>query len=218
MSLEERRRTKKDAEEARLISVYLQLRAHLEHEDGLVHQRLTWLLTSQSFLFAAVAFLFSRLQDLGDIQKVLGIGLITLISIIGILLTRVVRSSVMAAYNSIRMLKDVWATHFGAYQEGDEREPDESKFSVYWPFDQLVNLMAQTGDSESHNNLDMRVSKGRFLFLTGGGHPNAGRLHLTGSIAIPNIFLFGWTILLSVSFVALISQATFVLACLFEWD
>jgi hypothetical protein len=64
------------------IERYQLARAHIEHEDNLVTQRLNWLIASQSFLFTAYAITTNTPDSLrGDMRHRLLLALIPLIAI-----------------------------------------------------------------------------------------------------------------------------------------
>jgi hypothetical protein len=55
-----------DAQEVSHLELYRLYRSYLEHEDELIHQRQTWSLTIQGFLFATFGF---SVQKLAEIQS-----------------------------------------------------------------------------------------------------------------------------------------------------
>ena len=83
---------------------YYEYLAHqIEREDGLVNYRLTWMLTTQGLLFAALALLAGKEIDV-DMRTMLA----WLLPRIGIALSVIAFLGVSAANNQITYLKKKW--------------------------------------------------------------------------------------------------------------
>ena len=83
---------------------YYEYLAHqIEREDGLVNYRLTWMLTTQGLLFAALALLAGKEIDV-DMRAMLA----WLLPRIGIALSVIALLGVSAANNQITYLKKKW--------------------------------------------------------------------------------------------------------------
>jgi hypothetical protein len=98
------------------------LRARMDHEDELITSRLNWLITSQSFLFAAYATLFRN----GGAQQVPGVGVPVLVRLIpwigflgGVLIYTAILAGVVALIHNRRLLRN----HMEAVQAKDPTFP-----------------------------------------------------------------------------------------------
>lgn len=83
---------------------YEYLSKQIEREDGLVNTRMTWLLTSQGFLFAALALIAKK----GDVREDLYSFLTIIFPVTGIVLSIVAFLGVHAANLALRDLKKHW--------------------------------------------------------------------------------------------------------------
>jgi hypothetical protein len=80
----------------------------MDHEDGLITSRLNWLITSQSFLFAAYATLFRNggAQEVAGREVPLLVRLIPLIGLCsGILIYTAILAGVVALMHNRRLLR-----------------------------------------------------------------------------------------------------------------
>jgi hypothetical protein len=68
-----------DSQEERMCAFLDTLREMIRHEDGLLHQRLTWMWTLQGILFTAASVLWSK--DGRGVALIAGIGLLSCLSI-----------------------------------------------------------------------------------------------------------------------------------------
>jgi hypothetical protein len=96
------------------------IRGRMDHEDGLITSRLNWLITSQSFLFAAYATLFRNggAQEVGGRDVPLLVRLIPSIGLLsGILIYTAILAGVIALLHNRRLLR----THLRAVLS---RDPD----------------------------------------------------------------------------------------------
>jgi hypothetical protein len=95
------------------LQIYGAYRDYIKHEDELIHQRLSWNLTLQGFLFTAYGLTFSMLSNPGGdptvkahlhfihcVFPVVG-GLVALLSLL----------SILAAQNSLNGLREEWLKH-----------------------------------------------------------------------------------------------------------
>jgi hypothetical protein len=99
------------------VSYYNQIRTRLEHEDGLIVNRLSWLVASQSFLFTAYAIVLNGLATPGGGAIVRQQnGLIHLLPLVGVLSTALIYAGLLAAIQAMGWLLGQFRT----------RIPDES--------------------------------------------------------------------------------------------
>ena len=89
------------------LDFYKLIRSRLEHEDGLIVNRLSWLVASQSFLFTAYAIVLNGLagppgsQAMADRQ----ICLLRLIPIVGIAAAALIYAGILAAIRAMAWLR-----------------------------------------------------------------------------------------------------------------
>ncbi len=87
------------------VRFYEMIRDRIEHEDGLIVQRLSWLVGSQSFLFTAFAITVNGLATLspalGELLRVLQ----AIIPWVGILSCALIHAGIVAAIFSMRWLR-----------------------------------------------------------------------------------------------------------------
>ena len=83
------------------LKYYELTRARLEHEDGLIVNRLSWLMASQSFLFTAYAIVTN-----GPVSPPAGrtLLLLQLVPLIGVISTAIIYAGVLAAVCAMRWL------------------------------------------------------------------------------------------------------------------
>jgi hypothetical protein len=96
------------------------IRGRMDHEDVLITNRLNWLITSQSFLFAAYATLFRS----GGAQQVVGAEvplLVRLIPLIGLLSGILVYTAILAGVVALMHNRGLLRTHLRAVLS---RDPD----------------------------------------------------------------------------------------------
>ena len=96
------------------------IRGRMDHEDDLITSRLNWLITSQSFLFAAYATLFRS----GGAQHVVGAEvplLVHLIPLIGILSCILIYTAIIAGVVALMHNRSLLRTHLRAVLS---RDPD----------------------------------------------------------------------------------------------
>jgi hypothetical protein len=103
----------------RFVSDWKRARQAIEHEDNLIHYRLTWLWTSSLALFTPLVWSFTYYGGIQDPQvKDLISVVLYLIPPIGILLSIAVWSGVRAAQKQIRVVDTWWTQRLeGAQQE-----------------------------------------------------------------------------------------------------
>ena len=88
------------------------LRGRMDHEDDLITSRLNWLITSQSFLFAAYATLFRS----GGAQQVVGAEvplLVRLIPFIGMISGILIYTAIIAGVVALMHNRSLLRTHLG---------------------------------------------------------------------------------------------------------
>jgi hypothetical protein len=92
------------------------LRERMDHEDDLVTSRLNWLITSQSFLFAAYATLFRN----GGAQEVAGRDvplLVRLIPLIGMLSGILIYTAILAGVVALMHNRSLLRTHLKSVRD-----------------------------------------------------------------------------------------------------
>jgi hypothetical protein len=87
---------------------YRLIRARLEHEDGLIVNRLSWLMASQSFLFTAYAIVLNGIGSATShiaehLQR-----LIHLIPLVGIAASALIFAGIFAATRAMKWLREVF--------------------------------------------------------------------------------------------------------------
>ena len=94
------------------------IRGRMDHEDGLITSRLNWLITSQSFLFAAYATLFRNggAQQVNDVPL-----LVRLIPLIGITGGVLIYTAIIAGVVAMMHNRSLLRTHLKAVLS---RDPD----------------------------------------------------------------------------------------------
>lgn len=98
--------------------LYDRLRSQIEHEDDLVNHRINWLLLSQGFLFVAYGTLLPTDKILEHKTIVLCI-----IGSIGFLICIITFNSVLAAFRSLKSLRDSWNDK-NVYDDCDKAKED----------------------------------------------------------------------------------------------
>jgi hypothetical protein len=85
---------------------YALIRARLEHEDGLIVNRLSWLMASQSFLFTAYAIVLNGLSSATTRSILDHHGrLIRLIPVVGIASSALISTGIVAATRAMAWLR-----------------------------------------------------------------------------------------------------------------
>lgn len=111
----------KDAEE-----IYKLHRSYIEHEDGLVNHRTTWLITVQSFLIATFGFSYQKkfevaekvnsagksLSSLGSVYDEYRVFMVVL-AFVGLITAVAAFFSVYAAIRALRSIRDNWHKSYG---------------------------------------------------------------------------------------------------------
>ena len=88
--------------------LYDRLRKRVEHEDGLVNQRLTWLLVVQGFLFAAFSTVLASERGVEPVTKAL---VLCLLALLGFNISFSTGHSLHAAFVALIELRETWQTH-----------------------------------------------------------------------------------------------------------
>lgn len=99
---------RKEREREDLDILYQRTRDQIEHEDGLVNQRLTWLLVFQTFLFIAYANLLNEAVRLPS-DKIL---VLTVVAALGFLSSFSTLIVIMQALSSLNYLRRSWREEF----------------------------------------------------------------------------------------------------------
>ena len=108
-------------------AVYALHRSYIEHEDGLINQRTTWLITIQSFLIATFGFSYQKkfevaeklfsynksLNDLGSLYDEYRIFLFAL-ALVGLITSIAAFFSVLAAARAIWSIRENWERLYGS--------------------------------------------------------------------------------------------------------
>ena len=97
----------------RFVSDWKRARLAIEHEDNLIHHRMTWLWTSSLALFTPLVWSFTHYGEIpGQLQdpqvKELIFAVLYLIPPIGILLSVAVWGGIRAAQKQLRLIDDWW--------------------------------------------------------------------------------------------------------------
>lgn len=190
------------------MAVYETFRNYVRHEDSLINNRMTWLLSIHGFLYATYGFtiqkrieivekysiIISRTsnQEAAINTKIYGefsrIPLLLLemeifliiISIVGILISWFALKSITAAKQATSNMQNIFNTNY--YVE--ERESVGHVFDVRSLNKQKVTLPD----------------------IAGGGNPYAKKFGLSGSMTTPWILIFSWVAAVAMSVVYLLSN------------
>src|SRR5258706_3104143 len=87
------------------VRFYEMIRSRVEHEDGLIVQRLSWLVGSQSFLFTAFAISANGIASLGSAPGRLLPVLRTILPWVGILSSGLIAVGIVAALYAMGWLR-----------------------------------------------------------------------------------------------------------------
>ncbi len=93
---------------------------YTKHEDLLINQRTTWLLASQSILFAATAAILIAALRIDDwnLELEFALFVIMLFCIFGILFCRATFISISAADKALHNLDDIWKNEWSSHSHG----------------------------------------------------------------------------------------------------
>jgi hypothetical protein len=96
--------------EDRAIVDYKRFRGQVEHENELVHHRMTWLLTSNAFLFAAFAAALSAISMSSVEPQLVRLAkwLFTIIPVLGLFICYIASRVIDSAFLQIKMLIQWW--------------------------------------------------------------------------------------------------------------
>lgn len=113
--------------------LYKMLRNQIQHEDGLVNQRLTWLLLSQAFLFTAYFTTLNKFFDLNKVthlmDKIFLAILLFLIPLAALFLVFLGFRSINGAFEAIRILREFWFYNFPEEGVADKDNPYNFKIT-----------------------------------------------------------------------------------------
>ncbi len=97
------------ADHAESVTRYAILRGQIEHEDGLMTQRLSWLVASQSFLFTAYAIVLNAPEHAASAMHARQQAyVLTSIPTVAILSDALIYISVLAGVSAMRGLRTRW--------------------------------------------------------------------------------------------------------------
>jgi hypothetical protein len=163
--------------------MWQQIRGIIVHEDDLVHQRLTWLLTLEGFLmagfFVVQSAVFSN-KGVSSGAEIAAEGFISAVLTGALVICRVVSKTISAAY------QQVWSAH----QTWERLYPEEK-----WPLLETPGWFTswKAGDEENRRDQSVPV-KSQFPPIR--GHFKHGRFSSTQMIPV---ILFGINVLASVT-------------------
>ena len=86
------------------------LRARIEHEDGLIVSRTTWLMASESFLYTAYAIALNGITTPGMANVEHQARLLKLIPLIGIACSVLILTGILAAIRAMAWLRKLYRT------------------------------------------------------------------------------------------------------------
>lgn len=151
------------------------IRKSIEHENILINHRLTWLLSSQAFLFTAFTLIFNAWNNsLTSASKAGQFFFLNIIALVGILICIFIQRGLNSAEDQIRALDRWWHREFDAesakYRSWTNKQERETCLNNrYW----------------KHPPLQLFVQYARW------------HRWITYSV-VPTIFLFAWVIILIV--------------------
>jgi hypothetical protein len=189
-----------EADDVKELSVdrhYKIFRDYIEHEDALIHNRLSWNFTIQAFLFATYGICLQKLLTSDPHQEDEGIRtLLTkltyyLIPLVGVLVAALSFLGTWAARQAIRQLERDWNwIHLGVEEY---RRTGGSFLKRIWL------MVKQRGDRtyEEAIKRQHRAARPFLPKLTGGGHPTAHFLGFWSPLVVPWVFLLAWLFLLA---------------------
>lgn len=170
------------------IEVFNLLRSYIQHEDNLVHQRTTWFLQLNSFLFASVAIIFSGEDAPMAFTAVQLTLFVRLICVVGCCSAVVTLLGIWAAYSSTKALKDVWI---------DKYEPLCRDLGIA-----TSHRLIDEHDFEAVKRIHLRNDPTRPLPYMKGG---AGRMGIAKkgrylAMTLPSVIGLSWASFLLISF------------------
>ncbi len=170
------------------IDVYNLLRKYMEHEDSLVHQRTSWFLTLNSFLFASVALVLSADAEKFAFSRAELTAFLVILAVIGTVSSVVAFLGISAAYASTKAIKDTWV---------DKYEPLAKDFGLnafHRPVDDDdFEIIKRTTFRNDPTRLlpYIKGGGGRYSIARRGRYLANGMPVLIGASWILFIFLFG---------------------------
>lgn len=88
------------------VRFYEMIRDRIEHEDGLIVQRLSWLVGSQSFLFTAFAIVLNGIANASGLGPSVRLkALYSLLPLVGILSNALIYAGILAALRAMTWLR-----------------------------------------------------------------------------------------------------------------
>ena len=110
--------------------LFQMIRDQIQHEDGLINQRLNWLLLSQAFLFAAFSTIITSDKPLNFINLAIQPWIPFGVTIIGMILNLSSFAGLRPAYASLKSLRETW---YEANGKSDETKRIQNGFpQVTW--------------------------------------------------------------------------------------
>lgn len=167
------------------VEVFELLRRYVAHEDELVHQRTTWFLTLNSFLFASIALVLSAEAAPPYIAEWQVSLFFILVGIAGLTSSVTASYGIWAAYSSTKAIKDLWV---------DKYEPLSKDFNA-----STVRRQPDEDDFEDIKTIRFRNDPTRPLpYLKGGG----GRYRIASrgryvAISLPIVIGISWLLFLA---------------------
>ncbi|MHC5735043.1 RipA family octameric membrane protein [Nostoc sp.] len=111
-----------------LDSIWKIARDLIEHEDNLINHRMTWLITSNFFLFSAFFVIFNPQFGSQPVAKIFSL----LIPLIGIVICWIVWQLVRSAAGQVNEVNNWWREQLNNYPENKQNYPfliGQSKYS-----------------------------------------------------------------------------------------
>lgn len=96
------------------------IREQIRHEDGLINQRLNWLLLSQAFLFAAFTTIITNDKEMNFVNPVVQAWIPFGIALAGTILNISSFVGLRTAYASLKNLRETWFEVNGEGKDGEK--------------------------------------------------------------------------------------------------
>lgn len=139
------------------ITDWKRVRGQIEHEDDLINQRITWLITTNAFLFAA--FFLSQKKDSVDSFLSLAKYFSVAIPIIGILFSVTYLTAIDAAMSQIKLINEWWKERKKSDPRNYKDDADD-EFNLRHP--QLIGT--SSGERFDHNFMISKVIPSGMIF------------------------------------------------------
>jgi hypothetical protein len=98
------------------LELYRLFRMRIEHEDGLIIQRLSWLVASQSFLFTAYAITLNGLASPSPLPALVGRQrlLLELVPVVGLVSSALIYGTILAGVQALLSFRRAYHARVGA--------------------------------------------------------------------------------------------------------